>query len=168
MRVARLRLALLALLASSLGCQDISRFSSSNDHYEGAVVQSSFVRALIGPDVRLCLTLSTDRLQDTPGVISTSDGRFGSTPLRPIPQIWHDPLSTLSFGEGREKNLVYVASSKDNGGDVMVVVSLMKSGSVEVRLLRGAPDPDAGSASGSPTNLFAVFYLERAPGPCSF
>jgi hypothetical protein len=159
---------LLALPAASLACRDESRFSNSGDHFEGAVVQSSFVRALVGPDVRLCLTLSTDHLQDAPGAISTSDGRFASTQLRPIPQVWHDPLATLSFGEGREKNLVYIASSNDKQGDVMVVVSLMKSGSVEVRLLRGAPDADAGSASGSPTNLFAVFYLERASGPCSF
>ena len=35
----------LLLVASSLGCRDISRFSSAGDHYEGSVVKGDFVRA---------------------------------------------------------------------------------------------------------------------------
>jgi hypothetical protein len=115
----------------------------------------------------MCLTLDADHLQDAPGALSTDDGSFSRSALRPIPQIWHDPLSTLSFGEGRIKNLVYVATSI-TGDDVFVVVSLMQSGGVEVRLLRGAPGlpADAGSSAGG--NLFAVFDLSRKSGPCSF
>jgi hypothetical protein len=94
---------------------------------------------------------------------------FGKTPMRPIPQLWHDPLSTLSFGEGRVKNLIYVATPSA-GNDVFVVVSLMQSGDIEVRLLRGAPSlPVDGSAPLPPqSNLFAVFGLGRQEGPCSF
>jgi hypothetical protein len=99
--------------------------------------------------------------------------------LRPIPQLWHDPLSTLTFGEGRLKNLLYVvspsSSAGDTAGDVFAVVSLMQSGDVEVRLLRGAPglDADAGSASSGATsatanNIFAVFILGRQKEPCSY
>ena len=95
----------------------------------------------------MCLVLDASRLQDAPGTISSSDGRFRSTALRPIPQIWHDSLATLSFGEGRIQNLVYVVTplvDADAFGDVVAVVSLMQTGSVEVRLFRGAPAIDAG------------------------
>jgi hypothetical protein len=156
-------------------CRDLSSFSTAGDRFEGAVVQGDFVRAGVGPLTSLCLTLDTDHLQDAPGAISTDDGRFHAAPLRSIPQIWHDPLSTLSFGDGRVKNLVYAAAmSTPSGGageDVLVVVSLMQSGTVEVRLIRGAPGAapsggDSGSTSGG--NVFAVFDLTRQQGPCSY
>jgi len=146
-------------------CRDVSRFSSRGDRFEGSVVTGSFVRAGVGPDVKMCLTLDTDRLQDAPGAISSSDGRFKATPLRPIPQIWHDPLSTLRFGDGRLQNLVYVAEPAGEV-DVLVVLSLMQSEHVEVRVLRSAPRTDAGSSE--PPALFAIFDLERQGGPCSF
>jgi hypothetical protein len=156
-------------------CRDLSSFSTGGDRYEGPVVAADFVRAGIGPAVSACLTIDTDHLQDGPGKLSTSDARFHAAALRPIPQIWHDPLSTLSFGEGRSKNLLYVVQASTsfgdgNGDDVFVVVSLMQSGGVEVRLLRGAPGLAAsdGSAAPSTGNLFAVFDLGRASGPCSY
>lgn len=162
----------LALAALSLGCRDLSRFSTKGDRFEGAIVAGSFVRSGLGQDVRMCLTLDTDRLQDAPGAVTTSDGRFRETPLRPIPQIWHDPLSTLSFGDGRVQNLVYAASplpgdpaDAGDAEDALVVVSLMQHGGVEVRMLRGAPraEPDARARA-----LFGVFALHREPGPCAF
>lgn len=178
-----LRVALLASLvvgasASAIGCRDISRFSSAGDHFEGSIVKGAFVRNGVADDARLCLSLDADHLQDGPGTISSSDGRFRREPLRPIPQLWHDPLSTFSFGEGREKNLMYIAapstSFADGGetGEVFVVISLMTAGNVEVRLLRGAPPtpaPSDGAASpASTTSLFAVFQLDRVSGSCSF
>ena len=102
-------------------------------------------------------------LQDAPGTISTSDGRLKGVPLRPIPQIWHDPLSTLSFGDGRTQNLVYAAAPSD-AQDLMVVVSLMQSDNIEVRLVRGAPEADGGAGS----SVFGVFNLEKQNGPCGF
>jgi hypothetical protein len=127
------------------------------------------------------MTLDTDHLQDAPGYVWTTDGLFTKTPLRPIPQIWHDPLSTMSFGDGRVQNLVYVGTPVSAAEDVVAVVSLMSSGRVEVRLLRGAPQADAGAAgtsadagadagvastSASPP-LFAVFSLDRRDVPCT-
>ncbi len=163
-----------ALLPGALGCRDLSGFTTNGGSYEGAVVSADFVLAGIGSATRLCLTLDADHLQDTPGSLWTSDGLFVAVPMRTIPQIWHDPLSTLSFGEGRVKNLVYVvAASKPfadgNGNDVFAVVSLMQSGNVEVRLLRGAPSgpPDAAAAPAG-GNLFAIFELERKSTPCSY
>jgi hypothetical protein len=160
--------ALVPLVAlATTSCHDVSRFTNSGDHYEGAVVAGDFLRAGFDTSASLCLVIDTNHLQDAPGSVSSSDGRFDRTPLRPIPQIWHDPLSTLSFGEGRVQNLVYVATPNvdaDTGGDVFVVVSLMQSGGVEARVLRGAP---AGGPAAAP-NLFGVFSLSRAGGSCSF
>ena len=153
----------IALGSSLLACRDNSRFSSRGDRFQGPVVKGSFVRAGFGEDVRMCLTLDTDHLQDAPGFISTSDGRLRGTPLRPIPQIWHDPLSTLNFGDGRTQNLVYAAAPVDKQ-DLMVVVSLMQSDNIEVRLLRGAPEQDGGPG----TSMFGVFNLTKQSGPCAF
>jgi len=173
-RVERVALALCSSLALG-GCRDLSSFSTGGDRYEGSVAQGDFVRAGVDAGTTLCLGLDTNHLQDNPGALSTSDARFHAVSLRPIPQIWQDPLSTLSFGEGRLKNLVYVATAsmpfEDGGGnDVLVVLSLMESGSIEVRLVRGAPGltPDGGLATGPAGNLFAVFDLQRQSGPCSY
>jgi hypothetical protein len=144
-------------------CRDVSRFSSRGDHFEGSVVTGSFVRSGIPAEAKMCLVLDTDRLQDAPGFLTSSDGRFKAAPLRPIPQIWHDPLSTLKFGDGRLQNLVYVAEPVGEA-DVMVVLSLMQSEHVEVRILRGAPRADAGP----PEPMFGIFDLARQAGPCSF
>ena len=163
-----------ALSVTTMGCRDVTRYSSRGDHFEGEVVKGSFVRAGVGEDAKMCLVLDAEHLQSAPGTISTSDGRFRSTTLRPIPQIWHDPLSTLAFGDGRRENLVYVATPLAPAGDtqdIMVVMSLMNGGGVEIRLVRGAPQADAG-ASGSPPPtsppLFGVFTLDRHEGACTF
>ena len=139
------------------------------------MVQATFVLAGMDPSTTLCMTIDTNHLQDGPGALSTSDGRFASAPLRPIPQIWQDPLSTFTFGEGRLKNLMYVASASTpftdgNGNDVFVVVSLMQSGGIEIRLLRGAPGlgVDGGTSATTGGNLFAIFDLTRQTGPCSY
>jgi hypothetical protein len=148
-------------------CRDVTKFSSRGGSYEGGVVQGSFVRSGVTEDARLCMTLDTDHLQDAPGVVSTTDGRFARTPLRPIPQLWHDPLSTLAFGDGRVQNLLYVATpANGESEDVIVVVSLMLSGDLEVRELRGAPRADDAGAA-KPPPLFAVFTLTRREDvPC--
>jgi hypothetical protein len=158
---------LLLLLLGAPACRDLTRFSTTKgDRFEGNVVPSDFVRAGMGDSTRLCLSIDADHLQDTPGTVSTNDGRFQAAALRPIPQLWHDPLSTFEFGEGRVKNLIYAVTPSPDGGvdagdssDVLLFVSLMESGSIEVRMVRGAPPAPA---------LFAVFTLDRQSGPCSF
>ena len=164
---------LTALLGSSIGCKSVARFSSTDgDHFEGVVVKGSFVRAGVAEDARMCVILDANHLQDSPGVLSTSDGRFKGAPLRPIPQIWHDPLSTMSFGDGRVQNLVYVATPAGPAGDaqdVMVFMSLMDGGGIEVRLVRGAPQVDGGAPPAvQGSALFGVFTLDRRDGACAF
>lgn len=158
------------------GCRDISRFDSGADHYEGTVVSAAFVRTGIAASTRLCLTLDTEHLDDAPGEVWSSDGTFAKTALAPIPPLAHDPLSTLSFGDGRAKNLMFAARKQADAGasEVFLIVSLMDSGDVEVRLLTpGSSQPallvDAGLGSPAPfTGIFAVFPLERKPGVCPF
>jgi len=181
MKLPKKRAELVAFAACTLalfvgGCKDVSKFSSRDGHFEGGITNGSFIRSGIVEDSKMCLTLDTDHLQDAPGTITTSDGRFRDTALRPIPQLWHDPLSTLEFGDGRVQNLVYAASplpgeaGPEEAQDVMVVLSLMQSSRIEVRLLRGAPQTDAGAPPpGVAKAVFAVFHLERERGrPCSF
>ena len=157
----------LAGLGGVVACRDNARFSSHGDRFQGPIVKGSFVRAGLPENIDMCMTLDTNHLQDTPGTISTSDGRFRGAPLRPIPQIWHDPLSTLSFGDGRLQNLLYAAAPAD-GEDVMVVVSLMQSNAIEVRLVRSAPQADASAVTTGNPALFGVFTLEKQTGPCAF
>lgn len=166
---------LIVLATSGVACRDVSRFSTKGDRFEGIVVKGSFVRSGVPDSARMCLTLDTDHLQDAPGTLSTSDDRFRQTPLRPIPQVFHDPLSSLTFGEGRIQNLIYAASPAigeagvEEAQDVFVIVSLMQGEHVEVRLLRGAPPSDAGAPpAGVASAVFGIFNLDRAPGPCSF
>jgi hypothetical protein len=153
------------------GCRDLSRFNTNGDsRYEGTVASAAFLRSGFADGTQVCVQLDTDHLQDAPGTISTSDGRFQHTPLRPVPQLWNDPLSTLSFGEGRVKNLMYAATPKFDVGDssdVSVVVSLLQTDGVEVRILRGAPSlGDAGPPATAP--LFGVFSLARKDGTCAY
>jgi hypothetical protein len=163
----------------ALGCQDLSSYSTdSAKQYVGCVVPADFVLAGVGSSTQLCLTLDAAHLQDNPGTVSSSDGRFQATPLRPIPQIWNDPLSTFNFGQGRTKNLLYMATPLPSeggldgvtgGGDVTVVLSLMEGGNVEVRLLRGAPPVMSTEASAprAATNVFAVFPLALQMNGCA-
>lgn len=187
MRRVALGVAVGVTCATCTGCRNLSGFSTNGDSFVGAVVNADFVRAGVAANTQLCLTLDADHFQGqdgvVPGDVSTDDGRFHLSPLRPIPQIWSDPLSTLTFGEGRLKNLVYVVAATTpfadlGGNDVLAVVSLMQSGGVEVRLLRGAPSlaADAGAPPGADdastasngSNVFAIFALSRQKGPCSF
>jgi hypothetical protein len=167
---ARVAVALLLLA----GCRDLSSFTTGSDtSFVGPVQQGDFVRAGIDPTTSACLTIDTDHLQDAPGHFSTSDGTFAMVPMRPIPQVWQDPLSTLSFGEGRLKNLIYVATASKpfpdgNGNDVLLVVSLMQSGDVEARMIRGAPGVAADGGTPPAGNVFGVFNLTRQKMPCSY
>jgi hypothetical protein len=164
-----------AIVAFVAACSDLSGFNTSGGSYQGSVVDAPFVLAGIdGGSTTLCLTLDTNHLQDTPGNLSTSDGRFHAVAMRSIPQFWQDPLSTLQFGEGRVKNMMYMVRastpySDGDGNDVLAVVSLMHSGDVEVRLIRGAPDYTAdGGTISTMQNVFGIFDLQKQSTPCSY
>jgi hypothetical protein len=171
-----------ALFAIGLGiglaaCKDIDRFSTEpGESYCGKIVSASIVRRGFSTTVCMRLTFDARHTSDRPGTLWTDDGMFAATPLRPIPELSHDPLLLFAFGDGREKNYLFVADPADStrGPSVTAVLSLMHSGDAEVRLLRGAaagvdapPPPDGGQTiDGAP--LFGVFApLRRQDGACA-
>lgn len=163
-------LALATLAFAGAACRDIGRFDTGADHYEGAIVAAEFVRRGMPDDVRLCLTLDTNHLDDAPGTLTSSDGRFARTPLTPMSVLANDPISTLSFGSGRTRNLLFAARASGDAGatDLVAVISLMDSGGVEVRLLApGAAPADDGGPRTAP-GVFGVFTMERRAGGCPF
>jgi hypothetical protein len=179
-----LGIAPLLILAAMTGCKDIDRYSTRNgDYYCGQIVDAQFVRrgfqTADAGSVWMRLTLDTNRINDVPGVVSTNDRLLVNAPLRPLPELANDPLWTLTFGEGREKNFLFAVDPTDpaHGPSIMAFVSLMHSGDAEVRLIRGAPipgaPPDAGTVDGE--SLFGVFAPLRrhdadrpAPIECLF
>jgi hypothetical protein len=159
--------ALLLFASLALSCKDVSRFSTApGESYCGQIVGAPFVRRGFDDKLRLRMTLDANRLADAPGTLTTDDQFLMNTPMRPVPELSHDPFSTLNFGEGRDKNLLFAVDPADpaKGPTVMVVVSLMHAGDAEVRLMRGAPSADPTATASA---LFGVFApLARKPDPC--
>jgi hypothetical protein len=93
------------------------------------------------------------------GTITTEapDGTrlFDGTPLESIAPLSHDLLSELSFpGAGRLETFLLLAhpSGALAGREVMVFLSLLDTGEIEVRLIAGTGDEARG-------DVFGVFRL---------
>jgi hypothetical protein len=98
----------------------------------------------------------------------TGDGQplFTGSPLRGIPQLDHDALATLTFGEGHDEDFfAWVDSSCQ--GTMLAVVSLLRKGDVELRLFKPAALPPA-DAGPDQRPGFALFYLTRNEKGCGF
>lgn len=167
----------LSVTIGAASCSEIGRFSTDpGESYCGTVVGASFVRATVPTGAKMRLELDADALQTFPGRIWTSQltppigtasvgEQLGGERLAAIPQLAHDPLSTLSFGEGRVKNALAVAQLT-SGSQLLVVLSLLQSGDVEVRLIRGtSSDAFPASSTGLP-QIFGVFRLSKEKGDC--
>ena len=171
---ARLAIAALGSVCafSALGCEHFDRFSTGAGSLEGSIEASAIVRAGFPEGTKLCLTLDTNKLQTEPGTISTSDGLFARTALRPIPALASDHLSNLSFANGQLRNLVFAARANETEArDALAIVSLLDDGRVEVRLITGAPGaPSATGATGvaGAQSFYGVFALHRQQTSCSF
>src|SRR5690606_2358263 len=143
MRLNRSRAAL-ACLSLTLGCSDLSKFElDTGEAYCGRMVSAPLFHAGFVPDgsppaMRLKLHLDVDRLTTLPGRITTDDetrglckdaggSLFDHAQLRAIPQVLHDPISMLKFGDGREHSFFAYADSTCQG-TMLAVVSLMQSG----------------------------------------
>jgi hypothetical protein len=160
--------AALALLGS--GCDDPERFTTEpGEAYCGNVVQGTFVRSGFGPAVQMRLTFDVDRLESGPGALSTSDGLLQEASLRPLEPFFHDALSSMQFGEGRERSLLYFVDPVGGGAPLTAFLSLMEGGDVEVRLLRAEPPPPPETPpEAAPAPLFGVFPLKRRKDTCGF
>lgn len=91
---------------------------------------------------------------------------FDNSALRAIPELDHDPLSTLEFGDGRDYNFFAWADSTCQG-TMLAVVSLMRNDDIEVRILKPATLPAADARAANRPG-FALFTLSRRDEGCGF
>jgi hypothetical protein len=91
---------------------------------------------------------------------------FNEAALRTIPELDHDLLRLLEFGEGRDYNFMAWVDSTCQG-TMLAVISLMRNDTVEIRLLKPAalapPDAEPARRPG-----FGLFYLHREDEGCDF
>lgn len=183
----RARAARIVLVVGALaGCRNLSNFDSKpGEAYCGTIgapdFQDGFVKLGSPPNLQLALTLDTSKITSNPdsprlsepGILRSKDldGLCGSNtlprplfqdaPLRAIPELEHDVLSTLTFGEGHEQDFFAWVDSTCQG-TMLAVVSLMKNNQVELRLFKPAALPPAGAPPAQRPG-FAVFHLDPKP-----
>jgi hypothetical protein len=184
-------LPLLALSVATLSCRSLDRFDTRGEAaYCGTLVSGpKFHEGLVpqgepASQLWLQLTLDTSQLSSfsenktaLPGTLSSNDADWGlcskdgqalfkGSRLRAIPQVYHDSLSTMVFGEGHEEDFFAWTDSQCQG-TMLAIVSLLRNSDVEVRLFKPAQLPPDGAG---PEQLpgFAVFYLRRNPHGCEF
>jgi hypothetical protein len=173
----KLRIAVAAwLLASLAGCEDLSDYdTAAGEAYCGNITVASTFRTGFTPSVQMRLSFDTSKVEsgESPGALSTYDAKdetpqmFVEAPLRPIGSLVHDPLSQLSFGDGRDKNMIYAVSPNDPTAESLIaVVSLRSDEGIEVRLVRGGSGVQ--DAAPGRRQLFGLFVLARQEGDCGF
>lgn len=177
----------LAAACASLGCNDLDRFSTgSNEAYCGRITLGSAFREGFSPRVQMRLELDASVIDgpESPGRLSTYEAADETTPerrlmtdapLSVIQPLLHDPMSQLSFGDGRERNAVFGVQPDDAEAEsILAVVSMRADDSVEVRLIRpGRPDAADEASDGNEVaqgrrRLFGLFPLTRKTGDCGF
>jgi hypothetical protein len=172
-----------AALLPAVGCRNLDSFDTrGSDAYCGALLsqpdfQDGFLPEGSKPDLELSLKLDTSKLTSEPGILRSNDALTGlcastvgalfqDAPLRAIPEVDHDVLSALSFGEGHEHDFfAWVDSSCQ--GTMLAVVSLMKNQQVEIRLFKPARLPPL-NAKPDQKPGFAVFHFEVQKDGCGF
>lgn len=181
----------LCSLLTTLGCRDLERFDTKmGEAYCGDLVSGvSFDDGFV-PDgqpklLRMQLTeLKTSLLStfsnDTasiPARLTSNDAEsglcadreqalFDNAPLRSIPQIDHDSVATLSFGEGHDQDFFAWVDSKCQG-TMLALVSLLRNNDIELRLFKPATLPPPGATADKRPG-FALFYLRRDDHGCGF
>jgi hypothetical protein len=91
---------------------------------------------------------------------------FNGAPLRTMPALDRDALSSLEFGSGRDYNFFAWVDSTCQG-TMLAVVSLMRNDDIELRLLKPKPLPAPGAGVQDQPG-FGLFYLSRQNSGCGF
>jgi hypothetical protein len=164
------------LLLLSSGCDDLAEFEGE---FEGTIVGGNFVRSCFAAETEATLVFDPDQVASgkssgTANRLTTSDGVFDDTPLKMLAAVPHDQISRYDFpGPARLRN--YVLMARPTSGplaarDVVVFVSLLKSGRVEVRVMGrsirtsdSCPSETAvegGTADPEVHEYFGVFLLD--------
>lgn len=155
------RRSLLGLLfALGWACDDLKDFRGN---YESRIVEGNFVRSCFPADTHASLRFDPEHAVAPLGALprsalnalTTSDGTFTDTPLEPIQNLPHDPLSDFDFpGPQRLRNYLLLARPEAGplaGRDALVVVSLLASDSLELRIVARTAD-GAPSCPGAPSD----------------
>jgi hypothetical protein len=181
----------LGVLLSTLSCRNLERFDTKGTSaYCGQLVKApAFHDGFVPdgqPDVLLTMKLTLDTSQlssfsadkatqigaltsdDADDGLCAPDGQalFESSPVRGIPQVDHDTLSTLNFGEGHDEDFFGWTDSTCQG-TMLALVSLLRKGDVELRLFKPAALP-APAAGPEHRPGYALFYLKRDEKGCGF
>jgi hypothetical protein len=169
---------------AAVGCHKLDGFDTKpGDAYCGTIIaappvfQDGFLSEGQPPNLALALTIDTGKLSSEPGILrsndtltglcsSASQPLFRDAPLRAIPEVDHDVLSTLTFGEGHEHDFFAWVDSTCQG-TLLSLVSLMKNDQVELRLFKPAHLPPENAAPADRPG-FAVFHLQVQKGGCGF
>ena len=180
-----------ACLLQLMGCSSLDRFDTQGDAaYCGALVaappfQAGLVPVLENTRSNLNMALTVDAAALTArgesgaivGRLSSDDAAqglcsadglalFNGAPLRTMPALDRDPLSSVEFGSGRDYNFfAWVDSSCQ--GTMLAVVSLMRNDDIELRLLKPKPLPAPGAGPADQPG-FGLFYLSRQNSGCGF
>lgn len=185
-----LQLLLMLCMASAVSCGDLEGFTSKpGQAYCGKIglplFQDGFVEEGSPSTLELALTLEVDKLTTQPGVLNSKDPQgicgtpeapqvlFSNAPLRAIPELQHDLLSALTFGEGHDHDFFAWVDSTCQG-TMVAVVSLMKNNYVELRLFKPMrlPGPNATAAERPGFALFHLnpkdLYISEKEGGCGF
>ncbi len=175
------------VLIATVGCDSLSEFSTGDGKiYTGSIagvndptncpggIDCSFIRRGFPYGTTLDLRFDPFSVSDNPGTISTRDencgATFDNTPLLPIPPLAHDELGLYEFpGGGRLRNYMFVARPETGplaGRDAMVFLSLIRGGSIEVRVVAGPGlvicDPsDCATLDAGECDFFGFFSLGR-------
>ncbi|HYP75869.1 MAG TPA: hypothetical protein VER12_07940 [Polyangiaceae bacterium] len=184
------RLLLMLGAGATVSCGDLEGFTSKpNEAYCGKIALPLFQDGFIDEEspsiLELALTLDADKLATEPGILNSKDPLgicgtpeapqvlFQNAPLRAIPELQHDVLSALTFGEGHDHDFFAWVDSTCQG-TMVAVVSLMKNNYIELRLFKPMrlPRPHATPAE---QPGFALFHLNPKPlhvpekdGGCGF
>lgn len=162
--------ALLSLALAS-GCDSYDRFRTGGDRgvFRGTVLgegEASFIRRGFAAGTVLELSFDPAAIErPTVGTLTTiapDDTRvLDAVPLESITPLSHDLLSELTFpGAGRLETFLLLArptTGRLAGRDVMVFLSLLDTGDVEVRVIAGTGDEARG-------DVFGVFPLSLTRG----
>ncbi|MEI9950180.1 MAG: hypothetical protein WDO74_14690 [Pseudomonadota bacterium] len=176
--------------AFALSCTSLDGFNSKpGEAYCGpiglALFHEGFVKEDSPSDLVVALTMNTSKLSSVPGLLSSKDPQgicgtadapqvlFLDAPVRAIPEVDHDVLSALTFGEGHDHDFFAWVDSTCQG-TMLAVVSLMKNNYIELRLFKPAPSPPP-NATPAQRPGFALFHLDPKPlyvpkeeGGCDF
>ena len=182
------------VLLMTLSCRNLDRFDTGEEGaYCGQLVSASTFNDGFVPDVKqgepvlqltVGLTLDTSQLSKFSddratqvGALTSNDSErglcapggqalFKSSPLRGIPQVDHDTISTLTFGEGHDEDF-FAWTDSTCQGTMLALVSLLRKGDVELRLFKPAALPPPKAAAEQRPG-FGLFYLKRNDKGCGF